>query len=86
MFSTITIPLSTNIPKASTNENNTMTFRVIPIELRIRKDMSIERGMATPTNNAFLNPKKNSNTPTTRIIPRIIEFSRLETISLVTFD
>ena len=83
MFSTTTIPLSTSIPRASTKENNTMVFRVTPKAFRIRKDIIIESGMATPTNNAFLSPKKNSSTKTTSITPKIILISRLDTCSLV---
>ena len=30
-FSTITIPLSTNIPNASINENNTIIFKLVPL-------------------------------------------------------
>ncbi len=86
MFSTMTIPLSTSIPSARTNENSTITFRVMPMEFNIRKDISIDIGMAIPTNNAFRNPRKNSKTPTTRMIPKMIEFSRLDTISRVTLD
>ena len=86
MFSTITIPLSTSIPRARTNENKTITFNVIPIEFKMRNDINIESGIAIPTNNAFLSPKKKSNTPTTNMIPKMMEFSRFETISLVTFD
>ena len=48
--------------------------------------MSIERGIATPTKSAFLNPKKNNKTPTTKMIPKMIEFSRFETMSRVLFD
>ena len=57
-FSTTTIPLSTNIPSAMTNENNTIVLRVTPKELNMIKDRNIDKGIAIPTNNAFLNPKK----------------------------
>ncbi len=86
MFSTITIPLSTSIPSAITSEKRTITFNVMPMEFNIKNDISMDSGIATPTKIAFLNPRKNSRTPTTNMIPRIIEFSRLETMSLVTLD
>ena len=74
IFSTTTIPLSTSIPSAKTKEKSTITLKVIPIEFRIMKDINIDNGIATPTKSAFLNPRKNSNTPTTRITPKMIEF------------
>ncbi len=86
MFSTVTIPLSTNIPKARTKEKSTITFNVTPIAFKIRKDMSIERGMATPTNKAFLKPRKKRRTPTTSMIPNTMEFKRFETMSRVLLD
>ena len=86
MFSTITIPLSTNIPRAKTRENKTITFSVTPKALSIINDISIERGIATPTKSAFLKPKKNNKTPTTKIIPKMMEFSRFETMSRVLLD
>ena len=42
-------------------------------------DINIDNGMAIPTNKAFLKPKKNNNTATTRITPNMMEFSRLLT-------
>jgi hypothetical protein len=41
-----------------TNENNTIVLRVTPKELNMIKDRNIDKGIAIPTNNAFLNPKK----------------------------
>ena len=35
--------------------------------------------MAKPTNNAFLNPKKNISTVTTSIIPKMMLFTRSST-------
>ena len=86
IFSTITIPLSTSIPSARTRENRTITFKVTPIVCNIKNDINIESGIATPTNSAFLRPKKKSKTPTTRIIPSKIELTKLDTISLVLLD
>ena len=78
-FSTTTIPLSTNIPNANTKEKRTIIFKLTPAEFSNIKDKNIEKGMAIPTNNAFLSPKKKSNTKTTKITPKTIEFSRLLT-------
>ena len=86
MFSTTTMPLSTNIPKAMTKENKTMVFKVTPRKLKIIKDSSIERGMAIPTNNAFLKPKKKYSTATTKMIPSTMLFSKSATIVLVSLD
>ena len=65
MFSTTTIPLSTSIPNARTSEKRTITLNVIPNAFRIIKLMNMESGIATPTNNALRNPRKNKSTPTT---------------------
>ena len=70
MFSTITIPLYTIITNANTNENNTIVLSVTPMALNIKNDISIDNGIAIPTNRAFLIPKKNNNTPTTNRIPK----------------
>ena len=73
-FSTTTIPLSTNIPNARTNAKRTIVLNVIPMAPRIMKLINIDRGIATPTKSAFLRPRKNNNTPTTKRIPKMIEF------------
>ena len=80
IFSTTTIALSTNIPRANINENKTIMFMVMPSALRMMNDKNIERGMDIPTKDAFRTPKKNNNTPITRISPEIILFSKLLTI------
>ena len=76
-FSTTTIPLSTSIPRARTRENNTIIFKLTPAALRRINERNMEKGIAIPTKRAFLSPKKNSNTKTTRITPKTIEFSKL---------
>ena len=43
------------------------------------KDINMDKGIATPTNKAFLNPKKNNKTATTKMTPKMIEFSKLLT-------
>ena len=58
MFSTITMALSTSIPRARMRENSTTMFRVIPSTFRVMKVRSMEKGMATPTKNEFRNPRK----------------------------
>ena len=73
------MPLSTSIPNARTSENKTITLNVMPMALRIMKDMNMDNGIATPTNKAFLRPKKNSNTPTTSNTPKMIEFCNSST-------
>ena len=82
-FSTTTIPLSTSIPSAMIKANNTIMLMVIPSMPRMRNDINIESGIAIPTNIAFLVPRKNNSTRTTRITPKMILFSRFETISFV---
>ena len=68
------MPLSTSMPSARTNENSTMVLKVTPSEFKIKKLMNMESGIATPTNNAFRNPRKNNNTPTTSNTPKMMEF------------
>jgi len=45
-------------------------FSVTPIAFSIKKAMNMDKGIAIPTNAAFLSPKKNSKTPTTRIVQK----------------
>ena len=85
-FSTTTIPLSTNIPSANTNEKSTIIFKLTPAKFSRRNEINIESGIATPTNKAFLNPRKNNSTPTTKRTPKMIEFSRLLICDLILFD
>ena len=40
-----------------------------------KKDINMDNGIAIPTKAAFRTPKKNIKTPTTKITPRIMEFS-----------
>ena len=56
-----------------------MVFRVYPSIDNIIKDINIDIGIAKPTNKAFLNPKKNINTVTTRIIPKMMLFTKSST-------
>ena len=74
-FSTTTIPLSTSIPNPITRPNRTIVFIVYPSVESIINDMNIDIGIANPTNNAFLNPKKNISTVTTSKIPKMILFT-----------
>ena len=71
------------MPKAKTKEKSTITLSETPMASRIINDINIDRGMATPTNKAFLKPKKKSKTKTTSKTPKMIEFSKSETISRV---
>ena len=86
MFSTTTIPLSTNIPSANIKPNNTIIFRVTPIILSKIKDISMDSGIAIPTKRAFRNPKKNKSTKTTKITPIMMLFSRFNTCFFVSLD
>jgi hypothetical protein len=52
-----------------------MVFKVYPKKESIMKDMNMDMGIANPTNNAFLKPRKNINTVTTKITPKMIEFT-----------
>ena len=54
-------------------------FSVTPIAFRMKKAINMESGIAIPTNAAFLNPKKNNSTPTTSMVPNMIEFSNSST-------
>ena len=85
-FSTTTIPLSTNIPRANTKEKSTIIFKLTPAEFNKIKDKNIENGMAIPTKRAFLKPKKNSKTKTTNSTPKTIEFSKLLTCERIITD
>jgi len=49
------------------------------MHFNIIKLMNMESGIATPTNNALRNPRKNSNTPTTSNTPKMIEFCNSST-------
>ncbi len=78
-FSTTTIPLSTNIPRPIIKPNNTIVFKVWPIALKIIKDINIDIGIAKPTKMAFLNPRKNIRTITTKITPNMMLFTKSST-------
>ena len=80
------MPLSTSIPSAITRENNTIVLRVTPRKLNIINDNSIDNGIAIPTNNAFLKPKKKYSTSTTKITPKTMLFSKSDTMVLVSLD
>ena len=86
MFSTTTIPLSTSRPSPITNPNNTILLSVSPKADKITKDMNIDIGIANPTNNAFLSPRKKVKTVTTNIIPKIKLFIKSLTELIVYSD
>ena len=75
--------MSTKRPNEITRENNIIIFTVIPNNCKIINDIHIERGIDNPTKSAFLTPKKNINTKTTKITPLNILFSSVLTCSLV---
>ena len=78
-FSTTTIPLSTSIPSPITRPKRIISLSVYPRALRIINDMNIDIGMANPTNMAFLKPKKNIKTVTTKITPKMILLTKSST-------
>ena len=86
MFSTTTMPLSTNIPNARIRLNSTTMFIVKPIICMMLNDISIESGIAIPTNDAVCTPSTKSSTPTTRMRPEMMLFSRLLTMSRISSD
>ena len=53
---------------------------------RIIKDINIDIGIAKPTKIAFLNPKKNINTITTKITPKMMLFTKSSTCPIVFGD
>ena len=83
IFSTTTIPLSTSIPSASMRENKTIIFRVLPPKFNIAMPISMDSGIAMPTNNELRRPRKNTSTMTTKSTPMMILFSKLLTMFLV---
>ena len=78
-FSTTTIPLSTNIPSPIINPNKTIVFNVYPRAPIIIRDINIDMGIAKPTKIAFLNPRKNIKTITTKTTPKMILFTKSST-------
>ncbi len=68
------------------NPKRTMVFKLCPNMLKIMSDINMDIGMAKPTNMAFLNPKKNIKTVTTKITPKIMLFTKSSTCPMVTED
>jgi hypothetical protein len=64
------------MPKARISEKSTIKLSVIPKESSTKKEINMDNGMAEPTKSAFRKPMKNINTKTTRMIPKIMEFSK----------
>ena len=79
VFSITTMPLSTNMPNASTRLKSTIMFNVMPMMLSTAKLSIMLNGMATPTKMALRNPRKNISTPTTSRIPKMMLFSSSST-------
>ena len=52
----------------------------------IINDINIDIGIANPTNNAFLNPRKNINTVVTKKIPKRILFTKSSTWLIILLD
>ena len=86
MFSTTTMALSTNMPSARIKLNNTTMFMVKPTKRITLNDNSIDSGMAVPTNEEVRTPRKNNRTPTTRMSPEMMLFSRLLTMFRISID
>ena len=86
MFSTTTMALSTSMPRARIRLNSTTMFRVNPTSCRTTKEISIDSGIAIPTNGAVRTPRKNSSTATTSSNPEMMLFSRLLTMPRMSSD
>ena len=86
MFSTTTIPLSTRRPRPITSPNKTILFKVNPKADKITSDINMDIGIANPTKRAFLRPRKNVKTVTTKIIPKIKLFIKSLTELIVYSD
>ena len=86
MFSTITMALSTSIPKAIISEKSTIILSVIPIACNTIKDISILNGIITAAKSEFSFPKNKKSTKNTNIKPVIRLFSSSCTIALISFD
>ena len=61
-------------------------LRVTPINPKIVNDKNMDNGIAIPTNKALRNPRKNYSTVITSMIPKIMLFSKSETMVRVSFD
>ncbi len=85
-FSTITIALSTSMPRAMISAKSTIMFSVIPKKEMKTNARSIESGMASATKKELRTPMKKSSTPTTRSRPVMMPFSSSPTMSLTNFD
>ncbi len=80
MFSTMTMPLSTSIPRARMRLKSTTMFSVIPIISRTKNDNNMENGIASDTKREFTKPRKKMVTIITSMNPVNILFSRSATI------
>ena len=85
-FSTTTIPLSTSIPRPMMRPKRTIVLIVSPKKPITTKDISIDIGIAKPTNNAFLKPRKNISTVITNITPKTMLLAKSETRFFVISD
>ena len=56
-----------------------MVFKVYPRAPKIISDINIDMGIAKPTKIAFLNPRKNIKTITTKTTPKMILFTKSST-------
>ncbi len=86
MFSTITMALSTSMPRARMRLNSTTMLRVMPKMRSTTKVMSMENGMATPTNSELVKPRNRNSTATTRIRPLMMLFSSSWTMVRISSD
>ena len=86
MFSTMTMALSTSMPRARIRLNSTTMLRVIPIAWMTMKLTNIDMGMASPTNQLLRKPMKKSSTRTTRIRPLRMLFSSSATMFSISRD
>ena len=86
MFSTTTMALSTNMPRASTRENSTTKFKVTSMEARIMNETSMLKGMATATKTALRPPMNRNSTSSTSTRAAMMLFSSSLTILAMRSD
>ena len=81
MFSTMTMALSTSMPRARVRLNSTTMFRVTPSRDRVVKVSSMEKGMARLTSTALRSPMATNTTTSTSTRPVRMLFSRSATMT-----
>ncbi len=86
MFSTITMALSTNMPRTSTKLNSTIMFSVRPSAWTRKNVISMLSGMIMATIVLDRQPRNSTRTPVTRIKAARMLFSKSATVLRTYFD